>query len=154
MEKKHIILTEDEFYEKFTMVKNTIDENASFDGCMFETYGEELELIQKTNHFAPKRVWTIVDCDGRLYYESGYHFVNRLGYFITEEDVPEDVEFTVELEDLTDGKYQCGSCEQHFDEPEDGSCPHCGSGNFVEGCIDDEERMEDEGDEHSIEEGN
>lgn len=36
-----------------------------------------------------------------------------------------------------DKKYQCGSCEQYFDEPEDGQCPHCGSGNYVQGCIDD-----------------
>ncbi len=35
------------------------------------------------------------------------------------------------------GKYQCGSCEQMFDKPTDGSCPNCGSGNFIEGYIDE-----------------
>lgn len=34
-------------------------------------------------------------------------------------------------------KYQCGSCEKFFDESKDGHCPHCGSGNFVKGCIDE-----------------
>ncbi len=39
-----------------------------------------------------------------------------------------------------DGKYQCCTCEKFFDIlPEDKTCPHCGSGNWVEGCIDDEE---------------
>jgi len=41
-----------------------------------------------------------------------------------------------------DGKYQCGSCEQFFDEPDGGACPNCGSGNFVEGCIDDPDELE------------
>jgi len=33
--------------------------------------------------------------------------------------------------------YQCGSCEQQFDELKDGSCPKCSSGNWVRGCIDE-----------------
>jgi DNA polymerase II large subunit len=33
---------------------------------------------------------------------------------------------------------QCGSCEQIFKKRElvDGKCPHCGSGNWVNGMID------------------
>lgn len=27
-------------------------------------------------------VWTVVDCDGRLYATPGYRFVNRLGYLV------------------------------------------------------------------------
>lgn len=134
---EHKVITEDEFYERFTPCKNELDKNASFDGCMFETFGEELDIVRTTNLHAPKRVWTIVEVDGRMYYESGYHFVNRMGYLITEEEIEEDVEYTVELEDLTDGEYQCGSCEQHFDEPEDGGCPNCGSDSFIKGCVDE-----------------
>lgn len=135
---EHKIITEDEFYAKFTPCKNKLDNNASFDGCMLETYGEELELVRKTNNSTPRRVWTIIDADGKMYFESGYHIVNRMGYLITEEEAEEGIEYTVELEDLTDGEYQCGSCEQYFDEPdEDGCCPHCGSSNFVKGCVDE-----------------
>jgi len=94
---EHKVITEDEFYARFTPCKNELDDSASFDGCMFETYGEELELVQKTNHFAPKRVWTIIECEGKIYFDSGYHFVNRMGYLITEEEVEPDVEYTVEL---------------------------------------------------------
>ena len=33
---------------------------------------------------------------------------------------------------------QCGSCEAYFIDYKDGDmdCPHCGSGNWVHGCID------------------
>lgn len=133
---EHKVITEDEFYERFTPCKNEINENASFGGCLFETYGEELEIIRKTNHFAPKRVWTIVETDGKIYYQSGYHFVNRLGYLITEETVENDTEYTVVLEDLTDGEYQCKECGDRFDELENECCPNCGSDNFVKGCVD------------------
>ena len=50
--------------------------------------------------------------------------------------------FVVNSHPADDGKYQCGSCGHYFDEP-DGEdtpyCPYCGSGNFVEGCIDEPE---------------
>ncbi len=39
-----------------------------------------------------------------------------------------------------DKVYQCGSCEREFSQLEledDDLCPYCGSGNYVEGCIDD-----------------
>lgn len=97
MEQK--IITEDEFYERFNRIKNHIDDNAAFDGCMFETYGEELKFVQKIAQETPKKVWTITECDGRMCYDSGFHLVNRLGYFITEEEVEPDVEYTVELDD-------------------------------------------------------
>ena len=34
----------------------------------------------------PHRVWTITDCDGRLYVAPGFHFVNRIDYVLC--DVP------------------------------------------------------------------
>ena len=96
---EHKVIKEEKFYERFNMIKNHIDDNASFDGCFFETYGKELEYVQKIAQETPKKVWTIIECDGRMYYNSGFHFVNRLGYFITEEEVEPDVEYTVELDD-------------------------------------------------------
>ena len=129
-------MTEDEFYEKFNRVQNHIDTNASFDGCMFETYDKELEYVKSVLEKTPKRVWTILDCDGKTYYASGYHHVNRLGYIITEEEFDDDIEVLLDA-DMYEGKYQCGSCEYYFDEPVDNCCPHCGSGDYVEGCIDE-----------------
>lgn len=88
-------LTEQQFDDTFTLVENHIDDNASFDGCMFETYGEELEFVKE---MAKKnRVVTIIESDEgceededgfitpSMYFVSGMHFVNRIGYLITEE---------------------------------------------------------------------
>jgi rRNA maturation endonuclease Nob1 len=33
--------------------------------------------------------------------------------------------------------YQCGSCERIFNKLFNEECPYCGSGNWVEGYIDD-----------------
>lgn len=32
----------------------------------------------------PAQVWTVVDCDGRLYVTPGVHFVNRVDYLLTQ----------------------------------------------------------------------
>jgi hypothetical protein len=101
METEFKYLTEEEFDEMFTLVKNKFDFNASFDGCLHETYGLEFELVQEMAR--QNRVITIIESDGgdeiddegyvipNMYYVSGIHFVNRIGYLISEE--PIDFEF-------------------------------------------------------------
>lgn len=51
---------------------------------MFETYGPDLETVTAAALTAPGTVWTLVDCDDRLYVIPGMHYVNRMGYYITE----------------------------------------------------------------------
>lgn len=103
MNKKIIKLTEDDFYERFNPIKNHIDTNAAFDGCMFETYGEEFDYITELiADGGNASVWTIEDIEGKTYFVNGYHYVNRLGYIITEEAVPEDEEIEVCLDTETD----------------------------------------------------
>jgi hypothetical protein len=79
------VCQEDAFIERFRPIVNHINPNASFDfgygGCIFETYGEEYEFVRAQN---PRRIWTLIEADGVLYAESGVHFVNRLGYFVSE----------------------------------------------------------------------
>lgn len=86
--------TEDEFDEKYELVGNHIDNNASFSGKMFETYGEEMEYVLKMNK--QNRVITIIETEVDEYneegellsgicYSSGLHLVNRLGFLITKE---------------------------------------------------------------------
>jgi hypothetical protein len=48
---------------------------------LYETYGEELEYV-KTIH--PNFIWTFVSGDGCDLIVAGYSYVNRLGYYITE----------------------------------------------------------------------
>jgi hypothetical protein len=92
-----IQLTEDEFDAQYHPVKNHLDDNASFDGCMFETYGKELLHVVDCLKGTKRQVWTIIesDCNDNIYYVSGMHIVNRLGFLVTLERVPEDTEIEV-----------------------------------------------------------
>lgn len=80
----------DLWFDTFEPQKNHLDENASYDGYMFETFGKELEYVLSVSRETPNRVWTLVDADnGKLYICSGYHLVNRMGYFITKKPLDE-----------------------------------------------------------------
>jgi hypothetical protein len=78
----------DDWTVKYKPIKNHLDDNASGDGDMFETFGPEVEFVRAQD---PRCIWTLVDCGDALYIINGYHFVNRLNYFVTE--VPFDGEF-------------------------------------------------------------
>ena len=100
----NIVITENEFEERFTMLKNHFynDPNdCSFNGCLFETYGEERDFVNDAvlGTMKKKHLWTIIEGDdgNTLYYVSGYHVVNRMGFFFTEEEVTED-HLTVEID--------------------------------------------------------
>lgn len=84
--------------ETYKPIQNHLSKyEASFDGTMFETYGDEVEFV-KTQVEAQK-VWTIRDGeDDNLILTAGMGWVNRLGYLITEvpwtdADLYEVVEF-------------------------------------------------------------
>lgn len=77
-------MTYEEWNEEFVPMVNPFDTNASFDGTMFETYDKELGFVLGVNSCSPYKVWTYVDGDGGTYIVDGYHLVNRIGYFITQ----------------------------------------------------------------------
>jgi hypothetical protein len=101
-------MTEEQFYEKYTPEHNvvllekfkqeensyiTINDICPFGGCMYETYGEELEHVRTIAKKNIKRVWTIIDNgDDELIISSGFWIVNRLGYLITKEECNEENE--------------------------------------------------------------
>ena len=109
-------LTENEFYEQFNCIKNHFyknPEDCGFDGCMFETYGQEVDFINNIQRMqqnckteaellSRKQIWTIIEAEGKMYFVSGYHYVNRFGYLLTEEAVPEGIEYEVELDNEID----------------------------------------------------
>ena len=69
--------------ETYKPIQNHLSKYASFDGTMFETYGDEVEFV-KTQVEAQK-VWTIRDGeDDTLILTAGMGWVNRLGYLVTE----------------------------------------------------------------------
>ena len=100
-------LTEDEFYSLYKPIINKFDNNASINGTFHETYGPELDFV--ISMIDSNRVVTIIEGDTdvdvdedvdetpiNLYYVSGYHLVNRLGYLIL--DKPYTEEFEVKLD--------------------------------------------------------
>ena len=97
--------TEDQFYDKFNLVDNHIDKNAGFDGKLFETYGKELEFVREMAK--ENRVVTIIETYGdevdefgdsipNMYYTSGMHHVNRIGYLITTEPIENEFECLID----------------------------------------------------------
>jgi len=112
-----IEMTFEEADEQFKFMVNNYDENASFDGLMFETYGDEVEYVKSKPH---NRIWTYGDGDdGGLYIWSGWSFVNRIGYFISELPFPENttIQIMVGEPDLT-----CDDCGDTLDEEETHNC--------------------------------
>jgi hypothetical protein len=92
----------DEWVDAYKPIPNNIDTNASFDGLMFETYGDEVEFVKKVD---PNYIWTYGDGDdGGTYVWNGWSFVNRIGYFITEVPCPPDttIQVLISEPELTD----------------------------------------------------
>jgi len=99
-------LTEEEFDNLFTPIQNHLNNNASFNGSLYETYGPELDFVLSL--VDSNRVVTIIEGDTEpydeevdetpmnLYYVTGYHLVNRLGFLIL--DKPYEFEFEVKLD--------------------------------------------------------
>jgi hypothetical protein len=79
-------LSDDVFFEKYTCVQNPYTTNGSFDNCLLETYGKEWHVVLDKTKETPKKVWTLIDCDGWYGIVAGYHYVNRIGYLITEQE--------------------------------------------------------------------
>jgi len=91
------VITEEQFDERFTMLENHFynDPNdCSFNGSLYETYGEERDYVNEAvnNPMKRKHLWTIVESDDgdKLFYQSGFHMVNRIGFFFTTEEVTEE----------------------------------------------------------------
>lgn len=108
--------TEKSWFDTFKPITNSIRNNGDL---AFETYGEEVEFVR---NYDPKFIWTEVDGDSGTYILAGYHYVNRIQYYITEN--PWDDEWTEVptwvyrncdcAEESEDGEYDpnCGECDE------------------------------------------
>ena len=81
---KTITVPEDQFVSVYQPLVNHLDTSASFDwgdgrGTLFETFGDELTFVRSQ---AREKIWTLLTVDDVFTIVSGFHFVNRLGYFI------------------------------------------------------------------------
>jgi len=92
---KFIWMTDEKFITQFEPQTNHLDDNASWGGMMYETYGAEMDYVRKIYEESPGRVWTVLD-DGEVsFLSSGFHFVNRMGYIVTKNVCPDNVEIEV-----------------------------------------------------------
>lgn len=94
-------ITFDQWEEQYKPTTNTLDSEASFNdgtgGLMFETFGKEHEAVISVATREPRRVWTLVDCDEGQVIINGYHQVNRVGYFVTENAWPSGTDIDVRV---------------------------------------------------------
>lgn len=114
--------TYDTWVDTFKPIENTIGQYAKYAGSgeliTFETYGEDVEFVQKADN---KHIWTEVDGDSGAYIVSGYHYVNRIQYYITEN--PWDDEWT---EVPTWMERQCDCLDKDdFDDMNPVYCDEC-----------------------------
>ena len=124
-----IEMTFEEADDKFKFMVNPYDEYSSFDGLMFETYGDEVEYVKS---MSPDRIWMYGDGDdGGTYIWSGWGFVNRIGYFISEKPVPENTTIQIKVGVYW---YYCEGCGAEMEDDgqlindrysEFEKCPNC-----------------------------
>jgi len=101
----------DEWVATYKPILNHIDTNASFDGMMFETYGDEVDFVKEQ---PINRIWMYGDGDnGNTYIWSGWGFVNRIGYFITEVPCPDDTTIQIKVSDYW---YYCEGCGEEMED--------------------------------------
>lgn len=67
----------DVWYDKFKPEEN---EDGSIK--LYETYGKDLSYVTHIADNQHGRLWTIVDCDGKLYLTPGFRYVNRINYVV------------------------------------------------------------------------
>jgi hypothetical protein len=103
------------WFDTFKPIKNNLTNGADYH---FETYGDEYEFVKAQD---PNTIWTEVDGDSGTYIISGWHYVNRIHYYITEEKW--DDEYTevpswvyrrcdcTEEDGFEDGNPDCTECE-------------------------------------------
>ncbi|MBC8523008.1 hypothetical protein H8D29_03675 [PVC group bacterium] len=101
MNEKNIIeLSESEWVDKYKPI--TVPDGIPSGGwtdedgrdTLFETYDEAITEIRKHDN---KYVWTLIEEDDKQFITEGVHWVNRMGYFVTE--VPHnDESYLVEVE--------------------------------------------------------
>lgn len=103
---KQVSLTWSEFVEQFQPIRNVFSNDE--DQQMFETYGAEVDFV---NNVPIDRVWTYLEVEGGTVTTNGFHYVNRLGYFITTVPAEEDTEYEIDLEMWTEACRDCGEAE-------------------------------------------
>lgn len=100
MKELFLELTEDQFDDRFPLRPNHLDASAGWafgdgPGCLFAPHADELIWVCTHN---TRYIWTLVDGDdGDMYILSGYHLVNRVGYFLSVNPIPLNLSIQVHI---------------------------------------------------------
>lgn len=79
-------------------------------------------------HLTTNSLWTLVDAGPVPTFTSGYHLVNRMGYYRSEKSVPAGM-IIDEQPDESVGL--CSDCDALWDIDFADTCPNCGGRNFI-----------------------
>ena len=95
-----IVISEYEFASVYQPISNHLDPSAPFnfgslEGTLFETFGNDLAFVKSQ---AREVIWTLLTNEGHVTILSGYHFVNRLGYFVCRKPVESQALIEVRIE--------------------------------------------------------
>jgi hypothetical protein len=116
----YVSLTWKEFEEQFRPIKNHLIKDP--DQKMFETYGVESEFV--ISQILNRTVWTWADGDYCSFISSGYHYINRIGYYVCEVPYDEDTEYEIIVS--TEEECECYKEEGYPDgEFGDANCEEC-----------------------------
>lgn len=93
------LLDGDTWQEEYGLVINPHDPEGSAwqdedgQGAMFETYGEDHEVVCSVNLVLPNHLWTYIDYGNgtAIVSGNGYHTGTPIGYFITKKAWEEDI---------------------------------------------------------------
>jgi hypothetical protein len=129
LEDHYVSLTWDEWVEQFKPIKNHITKYPNTEATYesFETYGEEVDFV--ISKAEENLVWTFSDGDMCTYLSNGYHYINRINYYVC--TVPYDPDKTYEIIVSTEQECACYIEEGYpsivGDYPENGDpdCPEC-----------------------------
>ena len=117
-------MTYDYWVDNFQPMTNHLVDDG--DTLHYETYGEEVEYVKLQDN---KHIWTEVDGDSGTYIVAGWHFVNRINYYITNK--PWDDEWT---EIPTWAWRECDCVEASEDGEYDPNCEECEEGSINIPC--------------------
>ena len=107
-------------YEEWEAKYKPIPNHITGECCSFETYGDELDFVMSQK---PEHIWTEIDGDNGVYIVDGYHYVNRIQYFVCEVPWTDENEFVpVQM------WVQCECANEDNDFEGELDCPNCESG--------------------------
>ena len=110
--------------DTFKPINNSIGNHQDIN--TFETYGEDMEFVR---NYDPKFIWTEVDGDSGTYIMAGYHYVNRIQYYITTN--PWEDEYT----EVPTWVYRDCDCRtEETDWEADPACEECDEGMIDIDC--------------------